>query len=196
MSKLKKLLPDDLKILRHRRLVLNIQMTILSWVFELILSFLVFANALIGFNPRNIIGSFFAIEFLSFVYCVLLPSIVLVHDAELKDKVIQSDWYIGILGRFGWIYRGPMRNDVVMEENQVGDASTPTDAESDDVKENETVTDDAENNDGKENIGGDNSGKQSINSDVIDRERNLIKRAVSSRKSIASKDCEIIDLEA
>ena len=196
MSKLKKLLPDDLKILRHRRLVLNIQMTILSWIFELILSFLVFAKALIGFNPRNINGKFFAEEFLSFVYCVLLPSIVLVHDAELKDKIIQSDWYIGILGRFGWIYSGPLRNDIVIEENQVGDASTPTDVESDDKKENETGTDDCEINDGKANIGGNKSGKESINSDVIDGERNVIKMPFAIRKSIASKDCKIIDLEA
>ena len=196
MSKLKKILSDDSKILRHRRLVLNIQITILSWIFELILSFLLFANALIGFNPRNIIGNFFADEFLSFVYCVLLPSIVLVHDAELKDKVIQSDWYIGILGRFGWTYRGPMNSDIVMEENQVGDASPATDVESDDVKGNETVTDLVENNDGKANIGGDKSRKDSINSDVIDRERTVIKRAVSLGKSIASKDCKIIDLEA
>ena len=196
MSKLKKLLPDDLKILRHRRLVLNIQMTILSWIFELILSFLVFANALIGFNPRNIIGNFFVDEFLSFVYCVLLPSFVLVHDAELKDKIIQSDWYIGILGRFGWIYRGPLRNDVDMKENQAGNGLTPTDVESDNVKENETGTDGVENNNGKANIGGDKSRKDSINSDVIDRERTVIKRAVSLGKSIASKDCKIIDLEA
>ena len=196
MSKLKKILSDDFKILRHRRLVLNIQITILSWIFELILSFLLFANALIGFNPRNIIGNFFADEFLSFVYCVLLPSIVLVHDAELKDKVIQSDWYIGILGRFGWTYRGPMNSDIVMEENQVGDASPATDVESDDVKENETGRDLVENNDGRASIEGDKSGKQLINSDVTDRENNVIKRAVSFRKSIVSNDCKIIDLEA
>ena len=196
MSKLKKILSDDSKILRHRRLVLNIQITILSWIFELILSFLLFANALIGFNPRNIIGNFFADEFLSFVYCVLLPSIVLVHDAELKDKVIQSDWYIGILGRFGWTYRGPMNSDIVMEENQVGDASPATDVESDDVKENETGRDLVENNDGRASIEGDKSGKQLINSDVTDRENNVIKRAVSFRKSIVSNDCKIIDLEA
>ena len=97
MSKLKKLLSDDLKIIRYRRLVLNIQMTLLSWIFELNLSFLVFANALIGLYPRNIIGNFLLGEFFSFVYSVLLPSIVLVHDAELKDKVIQSDWYIGVI---------------------------------------------------------------------------------------------------
>ena len=196
MSKLKKILSDDSKILRHRRLVLNIQMTIFSWIFELILSFLAFANALIGFNPRNTIGNFFADEFLSFVYCVLLPSIVLVHDAELKDKVIQSDWYIGILGRFGWTYRGPMNSDIVMEENQVGDASPATDVESDDVKENETGRDLVENNDGRASIEGDKSGKQLINSDVTDRENNVIKRAVSFRKSIVSNDCKIIDLEA
>ena len=196
MSKLKKLLSDDLKIIRYRRLVLNIQMTILSWVFELILSFLVFANALIGLNPRNILGKFFAGEFFSFVYSVLLPSIVLVHDAELKDKVIQSDWYIGILGRFGWTYRGPMRNDIVVEENQVGDATPATDVESDDAKENGMSKDLVENNRGKANIEGDKSGRQSNNSDITDRERNVFKRAVHLRKSIASKDCKIIDLEA
>ena len=126
MVKFKKILPDDQKVLRHRRLLLNIQITILTWMFELCLSCLALVVTLIGIDKHNRLGEFFAKESIQFLFTVFLPAVALVNDSELKDSILQNDWYIGILDKFGWTYKGPMRKDDLNDEKSLGNDVTPS----------------------------------------------------------------------
>ena len=112
MVKLKKLLSDDQKIIRHRRLVLGIQITITTWLVELIAYVFAIFVILIGLNPQNRVGEICVGELVVVLYAIILPGIVLIRDSELKDNILESSWYISILNTFGWIYKGPMRENV------------------------------------------------------------------------------------
>ena len=107
MIKLQKLLSDDRKIIRHRRLVLSIQITVTTWMVELIASFIAIFVALIGIDEQNRMGKFFAKQMIYIVYTIVLPGIVIIRDSELKDTILQSTLYINILDKLGLKYKGP-----------------------------------------------------------------------------------------
>ena len=187
MMKLKKLLSDELKILRHRRLTLSIQITTLNWIFELVLSFLAIFSTLTGVTKKYGL-SFFVQELILFTYTVFLPAFTLINDTELKDNIIQSDWYISILDKLGWTYKGPRR-----EETHT-DKTPPT--ESDEVRvleENE----EERNVEGKQpvEIDGRNANTLKIDPNVRSNSRYEIKEKIVLGKSNHSKDCEITDLD-
>ena len=79
MIKLKKLISDDQKVMRHRRLYLTIQVTILIWIVEAIssLTALLFALVVMGAQSTSQV---FVKELVLFVYTVVLPGIVVVYD--------------------------------------------------------------------------------------------------------------------
>ena len=112
MVKLKKLLSDDQKIIRHRRLVLGIQITITTWLVEVIAYVVAILVRLIGLNPQNRVGEICVGELVVVLYAIILPSIVVIRDSELKDNILESSWYISLLNTFGWIYKGPMRENI------------------------------------------------------------------------------------
>ena len=188
MVKLKKLLSDELKILRHRRLTLNIQITTLNWILELVLSFMAILVTLIGVGIQKYGLSFFVQELILFVYTVFLQAFTLINDTELKDNIIQSDWYISILDTLGWTYKGPRR-----EENHTDKISSAEPNEVGYLGKNE----EERNVEGKEavEIDGQNSNVRRINPKVISTTRNDIKEKISLRKSYHCNDCEIIDLD-
>ena len=106
MIKLKKLLSDELKVIRHRRLVLGIQITITTWLVELIASFGGILVALVGR-----IDTPYVEELITIVYAIVLPGIVVIRDSELKENILTSSWYVTILDKLGLIYKGPRRNN-------------------------------------------------------------------------------------
>ena len=112
MVKLKKLLSDDQKIIRHRRLVLGIQITITTWLVEVIAYVVAILVRLIGLNPQNRLGEICVGELVVVLYAIILPGIVVIRDSELKENILESSWYISILNTFGWIYKGPMRENI------------------------------------------------------------------------------------
>ena len=118
MTKLRKLLSDDLKILRHRRFVLGIQITCSTWMVELISFLLAVFVTLIRTEKQSKMAGFFMREMSLVVYTIIIPGIVIVRDSELKDSILESTAYIDILDKLGWTYNGPKRNEVINEETQ------------------------------------------------------------------------------
>ena len=188
MVKLKKLLSDELKILRHRRLTLNIQITTLNWILELVLSFMAILVTLIGVGIKKYGLSFFVQELILFVYTVFLPAFTLINDTELKDNIIQSDWYISILDTLGWTYKGPRR-----EEKHTNKISPSEPNEVGELEKNE----EERNAEGKEagEIDGQNSNVPRIDTKVRSTTRNDIKEKILLKKSYHCNDCEITDLD-
>ena len=188
MVKLKKLLSDDLKILRHRRLILNIQITTLTWMFELVLSFLAIVVTLAGVDIKQKVLSFLVPELINIVYTVFNPALTLINDTELKDIIIQSNWYISILGKLGWTYKGPMREEIQEHEAPPAEPHAATESEENEgeqnVRDEDTVDSDAR-----------NSIILRINPILRPIPRKEIKGATVLRKPHHSNDCEITDLE-
>ena len=188
MAKLKMLLSDDLKILRHRRLILNIQITTLTWMFELVVSFLAIVITLAGVDTTNKAFSFLIPELINIVYTVLNPALTLINDTELKDKVIQNDWYIGILDKLGWTYKGPMREEIHTGKTPPAEPHASREFEGNEVKRN---------------VEGDNfveTDRRNLNILRVSPKarsipRNEINDTTILRKSYHSGDCEITDLE-
>ena len=145
MIKLKKLLSDDTKILRHRRLVLNIQITILTWLFELGLSiFVIIVKLTVVDGMENKLLDFLVRELIWFVFTIFLPALLLINDTELKDKILLNDWYISFLDKFGMTYKGPMRADIQINENPPAEAGAQGEAEVNEAHRNVRNGDDAE----------------------------------------------------
>lgn len=188
MLKLKKLLSDDLKILRHRRLILNIQITTLTWMFELVLSFLVIVVTLAGVDIKQKVLSFLVPELINIVYTVVTPALTLINDTELKDNVIQNDWYISILGKLGWTYKGPMREEI--HEHEAPPAEPHAAIESEENEGEQKVEDvDAVDSDKRNSI------ILRINPILRPNLHKEINDTTVLRNSYSSKDCEITDLE-
>ena len=139
MVKLKQLLSDDLKIIRHRRFVLGIQITILTWIVELIASFVYILVILIGLNKQSRVGEIVLRELILTVYTVVLPGIVIIRDSELKNRILQSDWYISLLDNSGCTYKGPLRENDPEDENEQRETSEPEDQESNNLERNESL---------------------------------------------------------
>ena len=138
MAKLKQLLSDDLKIVRHRRFVLGIQITILTWIVELMASFIAIIVILIGMNKQSRVGEIVLRELIVSVYTVILPGIVIIRDSKVKNKILQSDWYIRVLDNLGLTYKGPLRENDPGEETEQGETSEPEDQESNNLERNES----------------------------------------------------------
>ena len=117
MIKLRRLLSDNLKIIRHRRLALNIQITFMTWMVELAIFGAAITAALFGISKRNEMGEFFANEMIWVGYTIILPCLIIVRDGEIKDYILQSSWYIRVMDELGWGYKGPMRDDAPAEES-------------------------------------------------------------------------------
>ena len=188
MVKLKKLLSDDLKILRHRRLILNIQITTLTWMFELVLSFFAIVVTLAGIENKHKVFSFLVPELINIVYTVLNPALTLTNDTELKDRVVQNDWYIGILDRLGWTYKGPMREEIHTENTPPAEPHASRQFEGNEVERNIEGEDFVESDRRNSNI-------LRLSPKLRSISRNEIKDTTVLRKSYSSKDCEITDLE-
>ena len=139
MIKLKKLLSDDFKIIRHRRLVLSIQITVTAWVVELITSFIAIFFTLIGIQEQNRVGKLVGREMINIVYTIVLPGIVIIRDSELKDTILQSTLYISILDKLGLKYKGPLMDGNSDAETPPVDAPAPTIRESNQPERNTTA---------------------------------------------------------
>ena len=92
MTNLKKLLSDPAKAKRQRRINLNIQITILSWLVEFFSFFVIFLGAFILGNKNSKVT--LAMQTLtSFLYFVVVPSMYLVNSKKFKAVVLESKIY-------------------------------------------------------------------------------------------------------
>ena len=103
MTNLRHLLSSQRKALRHRRNLINIQITILSWWTEFFCySCLFLASYLLG-HENNIIV--YCMQTLSLIlYFIVLPCIILINDSNVKAQISDTECYIKILTMFNCQY--------------------------------------------------------------------------------------------
>ena len=99
MVKLSKLLSKSSKSRRHRRNILNIQITILAWLVEFIGFFLIVLGSLI-LRHQNSIVTLSLQTFTFTLYFIIVPSVFLINDSHFKGIIIESNWYISFLNIF------------------------------------------------------------------------------------------------
>ena len=97
MTRLKKLLSTSSKIRRNRRKLLVLQIQIFAWLVEFIAGIvgLILIMGPITKLPANVIGVFTTI-----VYFVLVPSVFLINNEDLKSKIIDNEIYLTITNKF------------------------------------------------------------------------------------------------
>ena len=99
IAALRKLLTDSSKARRHRRRILNIQITFLAWLVESI-GILVIVLGIFIFGHDSNVLNFFMQTLTLIIYFVLLPSVFLINDFDIKSKIVESKWYNKILTFF------------------------------------------------------------------------------------------------
>ena len=119
MIKLRKLLTTSSKALRHRRKILNVQITFLAWLTES-LGFLVIFLGTFIFGHENNITNFFMQTITLIIYFVILPAIFLLNDYDVKSAIVVSIWYQKILKMFQCDYSKPLDDDAeqIVEDKQ------------------------------------------------------------------------------
>ena len=97
MTSLKKLLDTSSKIRRNRRRLLVLQIQIIAWLVEFIAGIvgLILIMGPITKLPASVIG-----VFTSIVYFVLVPSVFLINNEDLKSKIIDNEIYLTITNKF------------------------------------------------------------------------------------------------
>ena len=97
MTRLKKLLNTSSKIRRNRRKLLVLQIQIFAWLVEFIAGIvgLIMIMGPITKPSANVIGVFTTI-----VYFVLVPSVFLINNEDLKSKIIDNEIYLTITNKF------------------------------------------------------------------------------------------------
>ena len=110
MTKLKKLLSTTSKHRRQKRNILNIMVTILAWIVEFLGFITVFLGTHILGHQNNIINLTMQ-TLTNIVYFIAVPSVLLINDSDLKDKITESIWYNEFLGFFKWHYNEPDDTD-------------------------------------------------------------------------------------
>ena len=176
MLKMRKSLSVSQKGIRHRRRMINIHVTFLAWIVEL-LSGLVFliGTHVIG-HENNIVN--YSLNTISlFIEFVVLPSIFLINDSDLKAQMMETTWYNNFLNIFNWQYinQSEKDNDPNADEHQ---QHVPDNG-------NQNLNDPPEHE-----ISNENDNNQNIENHENPRELNTINSA-----QINPSDCEVIDLE-
>ena len=96
---------------RHRRKMLNIQITFLAWLAETFgFFFIVFGTYILG--HENNIATFSMQNITIFIYFNILPIILILNDLTSKDRILESTWY----DRFLTTFRCNYNNKVGVEE--------------------------------------------------------------------------------
>ena len=149
MKKLRNVLSNSWKSRRHRRNILNIQITILAWLVEFIGFFLIFLGSFV-LRHQNSIVTLSLQTFTFFLYFVLVPSIFLINDSHLKGVIIESKSYIAFLNIFSCFH-----TDEVEEENR-------------EREEIETSVDDIHNSNENENVQTTDDGEDDVTSNSIE----------------------------
>ena len=99
LVKLRKLLSESSKSLRHRRNLINIHITFLTWLVECIgFFFIVLGSAILGHNNSIATLSLQTLTLLFFFNIV--PCTFLINKSDLKGTMADSKWYISFLNLF------------------------------------------------------------------------------------------------
>ena len=116
MRKLRKSLSEASTARRHRRNLLNIQITSFAWLVEFVAFLFLFISKLILRNESNI-SEFVLVQLGISIYVIILPSIYLINDDNVKGSILESDWYETVLRVFGLQYNPSVRNAPADEDD-------------------------------------------------------------------------------
>ena len=101
MRKLRNVLTDSSKDMRHRRNLINIHITFLGWLVEFLGFFIiVLGSFILGHISPTI--TLCLQTFSVIIQYIILPLVYLINDTELKGNVAASRCYIKILELFNW----------------------------------------------------------------------------------------------
>ena len=99
MRTLKKLLSDSAKARRHRRTLLNMQITILAWLVEFLGFVVIFLGAfLLGHENSIVTLSLQTITVL--IFLLICPSIYLMNSYHMKNLIAESRLYFLFRSKF------------------------------------------------------------------------------------------------
>ena len=92
MLKLKNLLSDTKRALRHQRNVLNVLITMLAWLVELFGGLTLVLGSFIFGHGNTIVT--LSLQTLSLLfYFVILPCAFLINVDEWKEAILENKWY-------------------------------------------------------------------------------------------------------
>ena len=93
MRKIKSLLSETNRALRHQRNILNLLITMLAWLVELFGGITLVLGSFIFGHGNSIVTLFLQTLSLLF-YFVVLPSTFLFNVDEWKEAILQNKWYL------------------------------------------------------------------------------------------------------
>ena len=125
MYRLRKVLTTASKDGRHRRRLLNIQITFLAWLAETVGFLVIFLGTFILGHESNVFN-FFMQTLTLIIYFVILPLVFLLNDFDVKSDIVDSNWYGTILTIFHCNYI-----------NIIDDSEETNSIENDSVKDNQ-----------------------------------------------------------
>ena len=201
MKNLKKLLSDPAKAKRRRRINLNIQITILSWLVEFLSFFVIFLGTFILGN-RNSKVTLAMQTLTAFCYFLVVPSMYLVNGNNFKTVVLESKIY----SAFNCLSCVPS-NEESKEENEDTNENMErrkVAENEEEVEENNGAINDAGNAVIENGNGNDENIEETVKHDNMNKlkdefkstEEKPIKKVPKIEKSpITSKSCAITDLE-
>ena len=112
MRKIKSLLSETNRALRHQRNILNLLITMLAWLVELFGGLTLVLGSFIFGHGNSIVTLFLQTLSLLF-YFVVLPSTFLFNVDEWKEAILESRWYprlIKVIDSFTSSRSGPNDN--------------------------------------------------------------------------------------
>lgn len=98
------MLKESSKFHRHRRIMLNIHITFLAWITELLGFLVIFLGTFVLGHENNFVNYTFQ-TITIIVYFNLLPCIFFMNTPEFKDFVTESRYYEKFLHLFNWEYK-------------------------------------------------------------------------------------------
>ena len=100
MIRLRKLLTDSTKARRNRCNILNIQITILTWLVEFVGFFGIVLGSMVLGHENKIVT--FCLQTASMIiYFIILPYIFLINEtSHLKHVIVDSHWYRKFMNLF------------------------------------------------------------------------------------------------
>ena len=94
------MLSDSSKALRRRRVILNIHITFLGWLVELLgFWMLIFGSFILGHGNNT--ATMCLQIFTMIIYIIILPCTILVNTSDVKNSIMDSNWYLAFINYFG-----------------------------------------------------------------------------------------------
>ena len=190
LLKMKKTLCSSSKAIRHRRRMINIHITFLSWALEVFAGLLVYIGTHILGHENNLVN--FSLQTISHgVEFIILPSVLLINDTDFKTEIIESAWYNYILDIFQWQFTTSSEKESSTNDRSTSDGVSDGDESVDEHQEREPCEDNEEID---ENPSFMVSSEHANRTHVKPRGKRYERSFVDPVHNMAN-DCELLDIE-